>query len=155
MSLCLINCSLCCENMWGEWRYSSILDLGIRWRWGVSFTPRLLYPRGKSALCPLDRRLGGPQSRPGHWTRDKSRAPAGNWSPIFQPIARRYTDSAIRGPTLESCKVKCKMSLCLTNKALRHEVILGGGVIDSHFLDLGTSWVLCLSVDNCELLVAT
>jgi hypothetical protein len=25
-----------------------ILDLGTRWRWAVSFTPRLLYPQGKS-----------------------------------------------------------------------------------------------------------
>jgi len=24
-----------------------ILDLGTRWRWGVSFTSRPLYPRGK------------------------------------------------------------------------------------------------------------
>jgi hypothetical protein len=30
----------------GEWRYSStILDLGTRWRYVVSFTPRPLYPR--------------------------------------------------------------------------------------------------------------
>jgi hypothetical protein len=40
-----------------------ILDLGTRWRWVVSFTPRPLYPEGKS---PLDRRVGGPQSRSGH-----------------------------------------------------------------------------------------
>jgi hypothetical protein len=34
-----------------EWRCSSIfLDLGIRWRWVVSFTPLPLYPRH-----PLDR----------------------------------------------------------------------------------------------------
>jgi hypothetical protein len=33
----------------GEWRYSStILDLGTRWTWVVSFTTWLLYPRGKS-----------------------------------------------------------------------------------------------------------
>jgi hypothetical protein len=33
----------------GEWRYcSTILDLGTRWRWVVSFTPRPLYPRGES-----------------------------------------------------------------------------------------------------------
>jgi hypothetical protein len=32
-----------------EWRYRFIiLDLGTRWRWVVSFTPRQLYPRGKS-----------------------------------------------------------------------------------------------------------
>jgi hypothetical protein len=31
----------------GEWRYSStVLDIGTRWRWVVSFTPRPLYPRG-------------------------------------------------------------------------------------------------------------
>jgi hypothetical protein len=45
----------------GELRYSStILDLGTRWRWVVSFMPRPLYPR-----YPLDRRLGGPKSRSG------------------------------------------------------------------------------------------
>jgi hypothetical protein len=41
----------------GDWRYSStILNLGNRWRWVVSFTPWPLYLRH-----PLDRRLGGPQ----------------------------------------------------------------------------------------------
>jgi hypothetical protein len=39
------------------------LDLGISWRWVVSFTPRPLYTPGESPLFPLDRRLGGPQSR--------------------------------------------------------------------------------------------
>jgi hypothetical protein len=39
-------------------------DLGTTWRWVVSFTPRLLYPRGKSPRCSLDRKLGGPQSCP-------------------------------------------------------------------------------------------
>jgi hypothetical protein len=28
----------------------------------VSFTPRPIYPQGKSRWYPLDRRLGGPQS---------------------------------------------------------------------------------------------
>jgi hypothetical protein len=31
----------------------------------VSFTPRPLYPQGKSSWYPLGRRLGGPQSRSG------------------------------------------------------------------------------------------
>jgi hypothetical protein len=39
-----------------------ILDLGTKWRWVVSFTPRPLYPLGKSAWHPLDRRLCEPQS---------------------------------------------------------------------------------------------
>jgi hypothetical protein len=38
--------------------YQRILNLGTRWRWMVSFTPRPLYPP-----YPLDRRLGGLQSR--------------------------------------------------------------------------------------------
>jgi hypothetical protein len=50
----------------GEWRYrSTILDLDIRWRRVVSFTPLPLYPKGTSSRYPLDRRLLGPQSRAG------------------------------------------------------------------------------------------
>jgi hypothetical protein len=37
-------------------------DLGTSSWWVVSFTPRALYPQGKSPWYPLDRRLGGPQS---------------------------------------------------------------------------------------------
>jgi len=44
---------------WG-WRYSSTHSW-LR-RWVVSFTPRPLYPQGKSPWYPLDRRLGDPQS---------------------------------------------------------------------------------------------
>jgi hypothetical protein len=39
------------------------LDFGIRWRWVVSFTPRPLYRQVKSPWYPLNRSLGGPQSR--------------------------------------------------------------------------------------------
>jgi hypothetical protein len=40
-----------------------ILDLGTGWRWVVSFTPRPLYPQGKSPWYPLVWRAGVPQSR--------------------------------------------------------------------------------------------
>jgi hypothetical protein len=54
-----------CRRM-GEWMYRShFLDLGTSWQWAVSFMSRPLYPRGKSPLYPLDRRLGGPQHRSG------------------------------------------------------------------------------------------
>jgi hypothetical protein len=44
----------------GKWRYgSTILDLGTRWRWVVSFTPLPLYTRGKSPRYPLDWEQGG------------------------------------------------------------------------------------------------
>jgi hypothetical protein len=50
----------------GECRYSSIiLDVRTRRRRVVSFTHLTLYPRGKSPRYPLDRGLGGPQSRSG------------------------------------------------------------------------------------------
>jgi hypothetical protein len=49
-----------------EWRFSStILDLSTRCRGMVSFKSRPLYLRGNSSRCPLDRRLGGPQSQSG------------------------------------------------------------------------------------------
>jgi hypothetical protein len=50
----------------------SFFDLGTRWRWVVSFTPRPLYPQGKSPSYPLDRRLGGPQSRSGSGGEEKN-----------------------------------------------------------------------------------
>jgi hypothetical protein len=36
--------------------------------------------------------------------------------------------------------IKVKLSLCLTNQALRHEGVWGSGCLDPQFLDLGTSW---------------
>jgi hypothetical protein len=52
-----------------------ILDLGTRWRWVVSFTPRPLYPQGKCPFYPLDRRLGGPQSRSWHGSEEENSQP--------------------------------------------------------------------------------
>jgi hypothetical protein len=50
----------------GEWRYrTTVLDLGTRWRWVVSFRHRLLYSQRKSPRHLLDRRLGGIQIRSG------------------------------------------------------------------------------------------
>jgi len=52
-----------------------ILHLGARWRWVVSFTPRPLYPRGKSPLYAFNRRLGGPQSWSEHSGEEKNPCP--------------------------------------------------------------------------------
>jgi len=38
----------------------------------VSFTPRVLYPQGKSPWYPFDRRLGGHQSRSGRGGEEKN-----------------------------------------------------------------------------------
>jgi hypothetical protein len=49
------------KTYWGSGAIAPRLhDLGTRWRGVVSFTPRPLYPQGKSPRNPLDRRLGGP-----------------------------------------------------------------------------------------------
>jgi hypothetical protein len=66
-----------------------ILDLGTRWRWVVSFTPRPLYPKKKSPWYPLDRRLGGPQSRSGRGGEEKnSQTPPGIEPPNSDRSAR-------------------------------------------------------------------
>jgi hypothetical protein len=81
----------------GEWRYrTTILDLGTRWRWMVSFTPLPFYTQGRSPTYPLCRRLGGSQSQSGHCGEEKkSLALAGNQTPAIQPKAHHSTDWAI------------------------------------------------------------
>jgi hypothetical protein len=64
------------KTYWGsEGIASRILDFGITSRWVVSFTPRPLYPQGKSPWYPLDRRLGGPQSLSGRGGEEKKSSP--------------------------------------------------------------------------------
>jgi hypothetical protein len=73
-------------------------DLGIRWRWDISFAPRQLYPQEKCPSHPLDRRLGEPQSRSGRGCEEKIPSPrrdSNSRTPIVQPVAERYTDWAI------------------------------------------------------------
>jgi hypothetical protein len=69
-----------------------ILELFTTWRRVVSFTPRPLYPQGKSPWYPLDRRQGRPQSRYGRGCKERnSRPQSGLEPPIIQPVAQRYT----------------------------------------------------------------
>jgi hypothetical protein len=56
-------------------------------------------PRGKSPKYPLDRRLGGTQSRSGRCgVEKKSLSPAGKQTSAVLPVARHYTDWAIPAP---------------------------------------------------------
>jgi hypothetical protein len=76
------------------------LDVGTSWRSVVSFTPRPIYPRGKSPRYPLDRRLGGPQSWSGR-CEEKILDLTGTRPPtsaVTQPVASRYTEYAIPAP---------------------------------------------------------
>jgi hypothetical protein len=49
----------------------------------VSFTPRPVYPRGKSPRYPLDRRLSGSQSRSGHCREEETPFPCGEPKPGY------------------------------------------------------------------------
>jgi hypothetical protein len=91
--------------MWSGCIDPHFLDLGTSWRLVVNFTPRPLYPRGKSPRYPLDRRLRGPQSRSGRFGEEKILDPTG--IRIVQPVASRYTDYAI--PALSSDSPPSKM----------------------------------------------
>jgi len=62
----------------------------------VSFTPRPLYPQGKSLRYPLDRKLGGPQSLSGRGGEENNFKPTpGIESAIAQPVASRYTGQLV------------------------------------------------------------
>jgi hypothetical protein len=63
----------------------------------VSFTPQPFYPQGKSHWYPLDRRLGGPESRSGRGGEEINSHPlSGLEPPIIQPVSERYTTEITR-----------------------------------------------------------
>jgi hypothetical protein len=58
-------------------------------------------PPGKSPWYPLDRRLGGPQSRSGFGGEEKNSQPLpGLEPPIIQRVAQRYTTELSRLPNM-------------------------------------------------------
>jgi hypothetical protein len=78
----------------------------------VSFTSRPLYPEGKSSLYPLDRKLGGHQSRSGRSGEEKNSQPrreSNPKTPIVQSVAQRYTDGAITALLFVDTNVKSKV----------------------------------------------
>jgi hypothetical protein len=67
---------------------TSTLDGG---EWSASRRGRFT-PQGKSPWCPLDGRLGGPQSLCGRGGEEKNSQPLPELEPpIIQPVAQRYT----------------------------------------------------------------
>jgi hypothetical protein len=118
-----------------EWRYSStMLDLDIRWRWVVSFTPLLLYHRGKSTRYPLDMRLSGPQTWSGLCAEEENRFRESNSDPsALQPVPRRYTDWAIPARLYFSAWKRNYVLLLMVKPVLdpghecRHTFLFAGG----------------------------
>jgi len=55
----------------------------------ASFTPRPIYPQGKSPWYPPDRRVGGPQRRSGRGGEEINSQPlSGLEPPIIKPVAQ-------------------------------------------------------------------
>jgi hypothetical protein len=82
----------------GEWRYSSTHSLtSAVGRWVVSFIHRQLNPSGKEPWYPMDRRLGGLQSRSGRGGEEESSKPLpGLQTSTIQPVAQRYATELSR-----------------------------------------------------------
>jgi hypothetical protein len=81
------------EGVWGsEGIAPRILTTAINGgEWSAS-RPCRFYPQGKSPRYPLDRRLGGPQSRSGRGGEEKNSQPLPELEPsIIKPITQRYT----------------------------------------------------------------
>jgi hypothetical protein len=73
LSLCFLTEHHTMKAYWGSGVTAPrILDLSTRWRRVVGFKLRPLYLQGKSPSYPLDRRLGGPQSRSGRGGKEKN-----------------------------------------------------------------------------------
>jgi hypothetical protein len=69
-----------------------ILDLGTRWGWAVSVTPRPRFTPGKGPPVPIVQEAG--RAPEPVWTlglEEKSSAPVGDRTPIVQPVVRHYT----------------------------------------------------------------
>jgi hypothetical protein len=88
-----------------------ILNLGTRWTWVASFTPRPLYTQGKSPWYPLDRSLGGPQSRSGRGGEEKNSQPL----PGIEPLSSSHcTDWATPATMIPDTKFSLNASpLCI------------------------------------------
>jgi hypothetical protein len=65
-----------------------ILDLGTRWRLSGQLYDQAALPQRKIPWYPLDRRLGGPQSRSGRGGEEKNSQHLPELEPpIIQPVA--------------------------------------------------------------------
>jgi hypothetical protein len=73
-------------NVWGSGCMDPrFLYLDVSSRWVVRFTPRPLYNQVKGPWYSLNRRLDGPQKRPGRRGEEKILDPTGNQTPNPRP----------------------------------------------------------------------
>jgi hypothetical protein len=98
LSLCF-NWALRHEGVVGEWKYllHAFLRAGLDGgEWSAS-RPGHFTPQEKSPWCPLDRMLGGPQSRSESGDEEKHSQPLPELeTPIIPPVAQRYSTELSR-----------------------------------------------------------
>jgi hypothetical protein len=70
-------------KVYGEWRYSPILNLNTLWRWVIGSTQRSLYPLRKRAYYPVSTRLDGLQKWSGQYADEESLLPLPRIEPQF------------------------------------------------------------------------
>jgi len=118
------------RRLWGCGGMAARINIGISWKWVVSFTSRPALSRIKSHQCPMNKRRGvWTHSLTGHHGNgETSLAPVRNRTPprSHSPWPSHYTDWAIPPPTSEEeCKHRfhAKSKKCSRDAAktsLRH-----------------------------------
>jgi hypothetical protein len=108
----------------------------------VSFTPRPLYPQGKSLRYPLDRRLGGPQSRSGRHGEEKNLGPTGTRSPT--PSSSRLYPVAIPTELSRLCRGEEVVKISCGSVQSAHQE----GELSRLVLDHGPSWDQVLALPS-------
>jgi hypothetical protein len=101
LSLCWTKHHAMKTYWWSGGIVPHILDLGTRWRWVVSFTPRPLYPQGKSPWYQLDRMLSGLHSWSGHGVKEKNSLPPPEIEP--RPSARPARNQSLYRLSYPGC----------------------------------------------------
>jgi hypothetical protein len=94
-----------------------------------SFNSRLLYPSGKICRYLLNRRLGGPQGRPGQFTEQQNVFPLSAIEPRFlgRPVCSLFTTTAT--PSIFQSR---PYKISVRNRKVKntiYDAVTGGGII--------------------------
>lgn len=86
---------------------SRIINLGITWIWMVSVMLRLFYPRRKSLLCQVKRRLAAPQNGSGHFGVEINDLPLAGFEPwttqlVVWPVEASKKRGGFTGRNIEN-----------------------------------------------------
>jgi hypothetical protein len=119
--------------------------------WVVSVTPRPHFTPAKGPRYPLDRRLGGPQSRSGHRLKEKFLTCAEDRTPVVQSVVRHYTDRATSVTYYISERIFCIFHGYHTSRHLFHYNTSNTAFRTLFPHSLETCWSSCYHMQkNCE-----